>query len=454
MLKNIILKEILDSLLNYKFTITLLICFILILFTIFMGGANYEKLLKEDQTAASLQMRSLENQPSYGFLGALGINIHRPPSKLSLIVSGLEQKTGRIARVSMFSDPKINTNIGTSLILNLFESLDLTLIVKIVFSLIGLLLAHDIVSGEKESGTLRLCFSNSVYKYTFLLGKAIGRISILILSLLLPLLLGTSFVQLLLPDLVFGKEDYLRLFSIIAIYVLYVIVFFFLGIFISTLANTSSTTMVISLLVWIIVVILVPSTSILIGTKLYPIPASYEIESQKDMILQNIQKEADRVVLEWIASHPGEPMTPELISSLNKKYLDKREREARKVDEDYTKKLLAQLNISVNIARFSPASSLSFAVMNFAETGFMNQQRFLQTLNKYQKKFTDYINEKMKNTAQMQKIDLSDMPQFKYSKMSLKESIRLSLVDILILCIYLIFLFVGAYVSFLKYDLR
>lgn len=243
----------------------------MILFTVFIGGANYKKLLKEEQTATSLQIRSLENQPSYGFLGAIGINIHRHPSKLSLVVSGLEQKAGRIARVSMFSDPKINTNIGTSLIINIFEFLDLTLIVKIVFSLIGLLLAHDIVSGEKESGTLRLCFSNSIYRHTFLLGKAIGRISILIISLLFPLLLGISFVQLIIPELAFGKEDYLRLFLIIAIYILYVLVFFFLGIFISTLANDTSTTMVISLLIWVIIVILIPSTSVLLGTKLYPI---------------------------------------------------------------------------------------------------------------------------------------------------------------------------------------
>jgi len=101
MLKNIVLKEILDSLLNYKFLITLLICFLLILFTIFMSGVNYKKLLKEDRIATVLQMRSLENQPNYGFLGAVGINIHRAPSKLSLIASGLEQKAGRIAKVKV-----------------------------------------------------------------------------------------------------------------------------------------------------------------------------------------------------------------------------------------------------------------------------------------------------------------------------------------------------------------
>ncbi len=454
MLKNIVLKEILDSLLNYKFLITLLICFLLILFTIFMGGVNYKKLLKEDRVATVLQMRSLENQPNYGFLGAVGINIHRAPSKLSLIASGLEQKAGRIAKVNMFSDPKIQSDFGTSLILNLFEFLDLTLIVKIVFSLVGLLLAHDIVSGEKELGTLRLCFSNSLYRYIFLSGKTIGRISVLLISLILPLLLGISLVQLIITELSFGKEEYLRLFTIIAVYILYVLVFFFLGVFISTLANTTSTTMVIALLVWIVFVILIPSTSMLLGTKFYPVPSPYEIEAKKDMILQNIQKEADKEVLKWIAEHPGEQMTPELISELNKKYLNKREREARKVEEDYTKKLLTQLKISKNIARISPTSCLSFAVMNLADTGFPAQQRFIKALNKYQREFTNYINEKMKNIVQMQKLDLSDMPKFEYPGISFKDSLKLSLIDISILVIYLIFLFISAYVSFLRYDLR
>ena len=55
-----------------------------------------------------------------------------------------------------------------------FRLLDLEFVFSVVLSLFAVVFAYDAVSGEKESGTLRLVFSNPVPRHLFILGKMAG----------------------------------------------------------------------------------------------------------------------------------------------------------------------------------------------------------------------------------------------------------------------------------------
>jgi ABC-type transport system involved in multi-copper enzyme maturation permease subunit len=459
-LPTLIAKEVLDSFLNYKMIVAFTITSALILLAMVMGAQNYVRLLREDHVARALQTRSLENQPSYGFLGVVGVRFHRPPTKLSAIATGLELKMGQAARVTIFSDPEIGgSNVGTSLILNLVEPLDLTLIVKVVFSLIALLLAHDVVSGEKELGTLRLCLANALPRDSFLLGKAIGRVLVLMLSLLLPLMLGLSVCQWLIPETRFNQDDYARFLLILGMYLLYTFVCFAAGLFISTLSSNTSTSLVTALLAWVLMTIILPSVSFSVGTRLYPIEPRYEVEARKDMILQSIQKEANQEALQWVSNNPGKRLDAQTIEAMNRKYFDRRANESKKVEEQYQRKLLTQLNLAMNLSRISPASCMSVAAMNLAGTGFMSQQQFSQVLDEYQRSFAEYINRKGRRSSSLASsptagLDVSDLPDLTYRPPPVERAVESALVDVFTLGVDLIVLFVAAYVMFLRYDVR
>ena len=57
-------------------------------------------------------------------------------------------------------------------------------------------------------------------------------------------------------------------------------------------------------------------------------------------------------------------------------------------------------------------------------------------------------------TGKQVKPDISDMPQFEFKPESLKASIARALPDILIMVLLIIVFFAGAFVSFLRYDVR
>ena len=50
--------------------------------------------------------------------------------------------------------------------------------------------------------------------------------------------------------------------------------------------------------------------------------------------------------------------------------------------------------------------------------------------------------------------DLSDYPEFRYAELSFNERIKNIFIDILILVVLSIIFFMGAYLSFLRYDVR
>ena len=56
--------------------------------------------------------------------------------------------------------------------------------------------------------------------------------------------------------------------------------------------------------------------------------------------------------------------------------------------------------------------------------------------------------------AQQPKPDLSTMPQHEFKPMSLNESLTLAIPDMVVMILMIILLFAGAFVSFLRYDIR
>ena len=58
--------------------------------------------------------------------------------------------------------------------LSIFPLFDASLIFKIVISILALLIAYDVVSGEREQGTLKLIVSGTISRSQILVGKLIA----------------------------------------------------------------------------------------------------------------------------------------------------------------------------------------------------------------------------------------------------------------------------------------
>ena len=174
MLRDIIKKEIQDTIMSPRFVFTFLLCTILILLAVYTGINNYQAEQREYSAAVALNRKNLESQQAYAQLAGLGTKVNRKPQVLSTIVSGIWEAVGRVATVNIAFDPSMTeSKYSSNPIFAVFGPLDLSFIVKIVLSLFAILFTYDAIVGEKERGTLKLALSNRVPRDRLILGKAI-----------------------------------------------------------------------------------------------------------------------------------------------------------------------------------------------------------------------------------------------------------------------------------------
>jgi len=468
MLRDIIKKEILDNITSPKFVFTFLLCTILILLSVYTGVTNYRAEKNEHTASLALNKKNMEAQPNYQSLAGLGIKISKPPQVLGTVVTGIEEAVGRVAPVNIAADPNlIDSKYSSNPVFAVFGALDLMFIVKIVLSLFAILFTYDAIVGEKEKGTLKLALSNEVPRDRLILGKAIGGYISLLLPLLIPLLLSLL-ILLIVPDISLGGQDWARLLLIFLMFFLYLSVFFSLGLFVSARTTRSSTSFLILLFIWVIFVMVIPKVAVITAGQIRPIPSVHEITAKKDAFLQQVQADGQKGVIEWSTKNRADAAKdPKAFQDKFRQFIQDYQQElTSKIDEnnaalerDYQQKKRAQQNLAINLSRISPASALTFGSMTLARTGVDDFDRFLASVRSYKPIYTKWINSKLGEsinfqTGEMAKIKIEDMPQHSIEPEWLSRSFVRTIPDFALLTVMIIVFFVGAYVSFLRYDVR
>ena len=449
MLRDIIKKEILDNITSPKFVFTFLLCTLLILLSVYTGVTNYRAEKKEYTAALALNKKNMESQPNYQSLAGIGIKISKPPQVLGTVVTGIEEAVGRVAPVNIAADPNlIDSKYSSNPVFAVFGALDLMFIVKIVLSLFAILFTYDAIVGEKEKGTLKLALSNDVPRDRLILGKAIGGYISLLLPLLIPLLLSLL-ILLIVPDISLGGQDWARLLLIFLMFFLYLSVFFSLGLFVSARTTRSSTSFLVLLFIWVVIVMVIPKVAVITAGQVRPIPSVHEITAKKDAFLQQIQSEGQKGVIEWSRKNAADAAKD--VKAYQEKF--------RQFIQDYQQRRRAQQSLAINLSRVSPASALTFGSMTLARTGVDDFDRFLASVRAYKPIYTKWINSKLGQSINFQtgetvQIKIDDMPQHTLEPEWLSRSFVRTIPDFALLTVMIIIFFVGAYVSFLHYDVR
>ena len=494
----IIKKEILDNLLSHKFLFIFILCSVLILFSIYIGAADYVESKKEyDANVAALNAR-MQPPTTYAFFSErLGYRVYRPPQILRTIVAGIEDAAGRASYPNLqYENNLAESKHENNTIFTLFGSLDLMFAIKFILSLCAIFLAYDTVSGEKEKSTLKLMLSNSVSRHQLISGKIIGNYLSILLFFLVPLLMGLILL-LLFPGISFTGGDWLRLLFIFIMFLLYVSVFFALGIFISTVTVRSSTSFLILLFIWLALVTVIPGASVVVAEHLRPAPSSSMLASQKGLagyqIQQDINEESSKKRSEFSQRDKELTMKGLELQRLSKESPHRYQEELEKIQEEFAKlneesmkitagfqqelddrvaannakvnrdyqlKKDAQRNFAKNLSRISPATALTFGSMTLARTGTDEYDRFVAATRAYRPIYRSFRTRVSTDSdfrdpqTGYKQIDVNIIPQFPFVPESLGESLARTLPDFALMAAMTILLLTGAFFAFLRYDVR
>lgn len=479
MLGILIRNQILENLYGIRFTITVVVCVVLMIATAVSGLGRYDAHVRDQKHIVSTNLGTLAEASDYHDAGREGVKIVKPANPLIMFSTGLEDSVGRTATVKEGDFPYMEDSIySTAPIFAVFGQLDITFVIQTVLSLFAILFTFDLVSGEKERGTLKQCLSNSVPRNTFILGKTIGSFVSLLIPLLLSLIVGLLLI-LVIGGIEYSGEGWITLLMIFTGYIIYVAAFFSIGVFVSTLTRSPSVSFLILLFFWVVFVLIVPKGAMMIAGQVHPIPSINDVRADQFMLRENYnttmwRRTAEEIERQGLMRSSGDHPPFQEIRAIRNTIREEMEpdfvaQNARLV-EDFKRQQTALTELAVNLSRVSPSSALAYIGMNLAGTGYFEQENFLRQLTRYRELFNDYIERKdeaerqatsgrgfqgrMTAALERGELDLSDMPRFEYQPLSLSQRMAVVLPDFLALLIVTILFYALAFVNFLRYDVR
>lgn len=465
MLKTLIEKEFREIIISKKFVYSFAVCSFLIILTFYVGAKNYEVNHRKYEASKSENIRSMKGITDWRMVEH---KIFLPPTPLSSIVSGVSNDIGRTIDMKGRGELiTFDSRYNESPIFAVFRFLDLNFLFQVILSLFAILFAYNAINGEKEQGTLKLIFSNSVPRDKYIIGKLTGTAIVLFTAILIPVLIGISL--LLVSGISFSPEEWIRLAFIILSGFLFILSFLTLSMFVSTITKKSSNSFLILLVIWIFAVLIIPRASVLVAGRMVDVPSIDKINSEKSIYSRQVAEELMRNLTNLKVKDGEDPM-----QALNRVMEENgKEREFRlkefnqKVNEKRRNKQIEQENIAFSVARISSAACFNFAVSEFAGTSLSLIRDFENSANVYQRIYENFQIEKTgmatgsgmtlivrTSDDEAEEIDPSEMPKFEFKQSGFSEVFSRAAFDLGLLSLFNLIFFVAAYFKFIKYDVR
>ncbi|MDE0425827.1 MAG: ABC transporter permease subunit [Candidatus Poribacteria bacterium] len=328
-------------------------------------------------------------------------------------------------------------------------------VIGYVLSLIAILFTFDSISGERERGTLRLMLANSVPRHTVLLGKFLGAlISISVpftLSVLMNLLvISTS------NDVQLSTEAWSRLGIIFSIALLYLCLFLALGLLVSSRVQQNAASLVTLLLMWVTFVVFMPSTLASIASG-FSTPMTYDEFFERRNQLHNELKDTYETRLQ---------NTDELSAKkiqLGGEYVTDEAAQRERLSHEHLNQEHAQIQLARSVTRISPVAIVQHLLEAFAGTGFERHRQFVENVQRYAREYREFVGDMdradpdsphiigVREGMSQKPINPEAIPKFE-DTLSLSRDFNTAAVDLLLLVLFFLVFFSGAYLAFVRVE--
>lgn len=468
MILHITKRELYDNLNSLRFALTTILLLALMITNAIGFLREHPKRMQQynESVNKSLTLMNSHADDSLYKLAQQGPGkLYKKPSPLSFCAEGGEHLLPNIIEGSspfVYSSnltgiwklkyPNANVNlkdVGPDV-----PKVDWTFIIAFVMSLIALLFTFDSISGEREYGTLRLMLANSVPRHTILIGKFLGSLISVSIPFTLAVLTNLLMVSTA-RNVHLNIEAWERLGIIFFIGLLYTCFFLALGLLVSARVQRSSVSLVILLLIWVTFVIFMPSTLASIAGEFAP-----ALPTEAKWIRHNERQDAlwDKYgYILW--SDEVDRKTLEAKSGFFKEDSEADEQ----LNQEYLTSKLAQVQHARSITRVSPATLLQHLIESFAGTGFERHLQFVENTKDYARQYRDFVIDIDKSDAESlhligvregmtkKKILPSAVPKFE-DTLNLSKDFDSSVMDILLLTMFVVVLLSGAYLAFVRVE--
>jgi len=465
MLLHIVKKEILQGILSLRLPLTLLLITAVMICGAFLFIEDYQQQLADHHRNVEDNFNRVSRRADgswFALYAVFSFNnqwIYRAPTRLAFLAEGHEKDLPNALELDAFTMGAPIKKMRMNHFLRRFEDLDWAFVVSVLMSFLAIVLTYDSISGEREGGTLRLSMSNPVPRSTVILGKYLGTMIVLIV----PLLIGMLFSIIIIStsgSIGLSGVDWIRIAVVILLSVLYISIFVALGLFVSSLMRSSAASLVILLLAWAVMVVVIPDTGGTLATSLAGLIDESDLADARTAQERALQQyDARHPNVGVVSGHwsPGEGLGKSIAID------DARMR----VRNNHRDMMIAQVHIGYNVTRVSPTAVYRRAVEAIAGSGIDHYESFVRQSREYKDMLRAFLldhypldlhrphdGRKLAEALSTRLFTAADVPKFFDRPIPMGDSMRNSMWDIAILFISSVVLFMAAYISFLKRDVR
>jgi ABC-type transport system involved in multi-copper enzyme maturation permease subunit len=476
MLAHLIRKELLDQLLSLRFAIACAICLLAFMLSSLMLSRDYREAMSTYNMNLVVHRNELLQRTEVWSLYQ-GLVVDRPLNVMYVLVRGLVPELTESVRIQEGGRLDFPESYELNPVIRLFPEVDFAFIVGIILSLLALAFSYDAVSGERESGVLKLLMSYSVPRDLVLLGKWIGGYLALVAPFLLAFLAGLV-LAVLFPQVAPTLESTLSILGLLVLALLYLGAIFSLGLFVSCRTGLASTSITVLLLTWVVLILALPNMAPYVTSQVFPAPSRESVDREK----QEVQQEGGRKIQEMVREEQqrtGKQMVwaDEAFRAKLEEFQKDLQVQMQKVEDGYLATMRMQTRWSGIAARLSPLTSFNLAALDLSAAGLAQETRFVDALRTYGQTWQAYSKQKREalerfyaekqkqskdgrisitpeEMAPFNKMDLSDYPRFKFEFMGFVDRLGAVWVDVLLLGLWNVVFFMLAYLSFLRRDVQ
>lgn len=397
MLITLVQKEVMHHILSVRFVALLLMCVLLIPLTLSINYRKYnQKLVNYQESMKRTQTEAAENPPSAQDPNTEVSKLFLKPTPLSVFANGLEDALPTYLGMTRNGVRQGSTGLAQASVAYVLGNLDFLFIVGTVFSLLALLFTFDAVAGEREAGTIRINLSNPLPRDVFLWSKLIGGYIVFVVPFLVSFLLGLLLLTW--QGFPLGElEVAVPVFALTLTSLLYIAVFFAIGVFISTYLDNAKTALIVAFTFWVFAVLVAPRGAFVIAKLVAPTRTQQTVYMEKNALRNNLTNDKEdkigRRMIDTMAVDGSVNITlndqatqkrlDELRKPIEEEFRLKFQHQSAKIDREYQREKDRQEQVGEMLSRIAPTSSLTYIAMNLTQTGGLKRDLYFQTGERY-----------------------------------------------------------------------
>ncbi|MBK7709084.1 MAG: DUF3526 domain-containing protein [Acidobacteria bacterium] len=295
---------------------------------------------------------------------------------------------------------------------------DPSFVLVYLLPLVILALSFNVLSGERESGTLHLLLSNPLGLARLISAKMTAQMAIIYLITSTVIAAGLA-----IAGGIYQEDLGLRIGLTLVIVFGYSLFWFALASMVNVLGHSSATNAVVCSAMWLLFVLIAPTLINVAVSAVYPVPSRNETISAAREINLDTRRDGSRLLAEHYQDHP-EMMPKEGKANLNDFGLafvliqSEQKKKVDAVEDRFSAQLARQQELVTRLRFLSPSIVAQEAANDIAGTGLDRYQRFRKQVKEFDQTWSNFFAPRIYRQEQLTTADFEQIPRFRFDEES------------------------------------